>query len=350
MENKCTDRIDWIDTLKAIGLFFVVLGHTVGIDVWLHNYIFSFHIPLFFFISGYLVKPESLTYDFSWILRRHFRSLILPYWVFGTITYVTWILIADLQHFQGREIAMIIEGIEPVVGMLSGNIYCLRHNWALWFIPALFSLHIIYYWLHKHFHSLGLVTAIILLSFVGGVSRALKLLPFQLPWGIETACVGLAFYGVGQFFRKLSVPFQQIKPLCRCAALVISLAIQVVGVKANGQVNLSDCQLGNRAVFYLVAFNGICFWSLVSQVVPPWRIFRAVSQDSVIIFSFNFLCFSIFDIVANQKILHFPQSLKQSSLMAVLYTAATFALLLPFAPYIRKVIPWLEYKKRCLSL
>jgi len=55
MKNK---RIEWADTLKAIGIFFVVLGHNV-LPAEMYKYIFSFHVPLFFFISGYLFFPEK---------------------------------------------------------------------------------------------------------------------------------------------------------------------------------------------------------------------------------------------------------------------------------------------------
>ena len=42
-------RIDWIDIAKGIGIFLMVVGHT-SIPSFLSNYIFSFHMPLFFII------------------------------------------------------------------------------------------------------------------------------------------------------------------------------------------------------------------------------------------------------------------------------------------------------------
>ena len=46
-------RIFWIDALRGIGIFLVVLGHTFWKG---HNVIYAFHMPLFFFISGILFK------------------------------------------------------------------------------------------------------------------------------------------------------------------------------------------------------------------------------------------------------------------------------------------------------
>ena len=44
--------MNWADLCKFIGIFFMVWGHagvSAGVDVYLH----SFHMPIFFFLSGY---------------------------------------------------------------------------------------------------------------------------------------------------------------------------------------------------------------------------------------------------------------------------------------------------------
>lgn len=51
------NRIVWIDTLKALGIIAVVVGHVV--PGTLAKIIFSFHMPLFFFISGFLFKEKN---------------------------------------------------------------------------------------------------------------------------------------------------------------------------------------------------------------------------------------------------------------------------------------------------
>ena len=46
-------RLEWIDKAKGIGIILVILGHTIcppNIKFWLY----SFHMPLFFFLSGYV--------------------------------------------------------------------------------------------------------------------------------------------------------------------------------------------------------------------------------------------------------------------------------------------------------
>ena len=52
-----TKRIEWIDIAKGIGIILVVIGHISQIEV-LNDIIYSFHMPLFFIISGYLYKRK----------------------------------------------------------------------------------------------------------------------------------------------------------------------------------------------------------------------------------------------------------------------------------------------------
>lgn len=46
-------RIEYLDYAKGIGIILVVLGHIL-IKGNIKIYIYSFHMPLFFIISGYL--------------------------------------------------------------------------------------------------------------------------------------------------------------------------------------------------------------------------------------------------------------------------------------------------------
>ena len=56
----CENRILWVDAARGIGMMLVVLGHAIS-DTTMDNpllsrlfyFIYSFHMPLFFFISGY---------------------------------------------------------------------------------------------------------------------------------------------------------------------------------------------------------------------------------------------------------------------------------------------------------
>ena len=52
-------RIAYVDIAKILGMFFIVYGHTLrGGEVT--TWIYTFHVPLFFFLSGATFHGESL--------------------------------------------------------------------------------------------------------------------------------------------------------------------------------------------------------------------------------------------------------------------------------------------------
>ncbi|MCI8534003.1 MAG: acyltransferase family protein [Hungatella sp.] len=55
IENK-SNRIDYLDIAKALGVIMVVWGHASGP---LSTYMFQCHLPLFFIISGYLYNKNG---------------------------------------------------------------------------------------------------------------------------------------------------------------------------------------------------------------------------------------------------------------------------------------------------
>ena len=60
-------RIKWIDLTKGVAIFLMVCGHT-GIPSLISNWIWSFHMPLFFIISEcYFAQLNILTYKSSFI-------------------------------------------------------------------------------------------------------------------------------------------------------------------------------------------------------------------------------------------------------------------------------------------
>ena len=73
------NRIKWIDTAKGLGLLCVILGH-LGVP-YLSTWIYTFHMPLFFFLSGIVFSGRK--YRFGEYLKRKMKSLVLPYFTLG---------------------------------------------------------------------------------------------------------------------------------------------------------------------------------------------------------------------------------------------------------------------------
>ncbi|GHT59330.1 hypothetical protein FACS1894109_15030 [Spirochaetia bacterium] len=91
-------RLQYIDLLKAFTIFCVLWGHAIqqfndGLD-WFHctknpvfSFIYLFHMPLFFMVSGFFFK-SSLRLNFGLFLRRKALQLLLPWAVWLVIVYI----------------------------------------------------------------------------------------------------------------------------------------------------------------------------------------------------------------------------------------------------------------------
>ena len=86
---KKSKRIEVIDIAKAITIFLVVFGHTVGIydTVFYRLVVYAFHMPLFFFLAGMSIKLQPFTSLKEWksFIRKNILALVVPYLVWGLI-------------------------------------------------------------------------------------------------------------------------------------------------------------------------------------------------------------------------------------------------------------------------
>lgn len=87
-------RISYIDQLKGIAILLVVLGHVIGYNncenSFLWRFIYSFHMPLFMFISGYVAQMTFRIENFGWnevssFMIKKFRTLLLPMVTWGIV-------------------------------------------------------------------------------------------------------------------------------------------------------------------------------------------------------------------------------------------------------------------------
>jgi len=131
-------RVLYIDIAKGIGILLVVLAHNdlSGYHPYLHRFIYAFHMPLFFFLSGIFFKPER---KFKELFKRRFDGLIKP------LIFVI-LLIYGISVFFGKM------SFATAGGRLLKSFYMTGPylNWVqLWFLPILFLSNLYAYFFYK---------------------------------------------------------------------------------------------------------------------------------------------------------------------------------------------------------
>lgn len=137
--NISTGRKYWIDVLRALGIILVVLGH-VSKEPNTVIFIYAFHMPLFFLLSGFLFNRHR--YDLRTFIIRRSQKLLLPYAFFYLLTLLWWWLVEC--NFSPPVCSGITWWQRLIPLMWGSNINgWMSHNIVLWFLPALFSTEVL---------------------------------------------------------------------------------------------------------------------------------------------------------------------------------------------------------------
>ena len=75
---------NYIAIAKALGIMLMVVGHS-GCPDYLYRFIYMFHMPLFFFCSGFFMKPAEKVVDVRKFVFRRFKGLYWPYVKWGLL-------------------------------------------------------------------------------------------------------------------------------------------------------------------------------------------------------------------------------------------------------------------------
>ncbi len=175
------ERLIWADSLKGILILLVVLGHAIqGVftdnvesnRLW--NVIYSFHMPAFFAISGYFVRP---VWGQKWLSKRVWQLLV---------PYLVWCLLKLLliQEFNLASIAKIVT--DPV---------------SFWFLWVLFWVYLIFQlslYLHRKsnskFNYMSIVFALILIGAMAVLNTKI--------FGFHLIAYYFSFYALGYYMGQ----------------------------------------------------------------------------------------------------------------------------------------------------
>lgn len=328
-------RYKYIDIAKGIGIFLVVFGHVTH-NIALREYIWSFHMPLFFFISGYLFNPtEGLKIH----IKKRIKSIIIPYIIFYVVTYCYWAFFE--RHFRGGEYSLLHQLIGLPYGTYSEYMY---FNGALWFLPCLFTTDLLFSIVKKYTNNrewLIVISYLILFFCVG--TYLLKENCIYLPFGFNTAFFALVFYGTGYICKvkitmpKIQNPMLFVK-LCILCFLLMLVQYQSTGIDG-GDVGKADL------TYVILAAIGITLCMSLSVMIRSNGIIEYLGKNSLIIFAFQEQTYRAL-LFASSSVLHIPvENIRTNLGEAFLVAVMTIICIIPliyiwnkwFSPVINKL-------------
>lgn len=84
--TEIRNRHIWIDIARLFSMLMIIVGHTPCYESKILAFITTFHVAIFFILSGYLYHPQTFKKE----VFKSFQSLIIPYIILGMINCIYW--------------------------------------------------------------------------------------------------------------------------------------------------------------------------------------------------------------------------------------------------------------------
>ncbi|MDO4219216.1 MAG: acyltransferase family protein [Synergistaceae bacterium] len=255
-------RYDYLDIAKAISIFLVLIGHTTANNdtTFFRLVLYTFHMPLFFMVSGVVMRAHRDNYDWKhWcrFFRKTFFSLFVPYFI--------WALIYCSFNFANT--AKILYGSWQELTQA-------KTVTSLWFLPCLilartFMEFVLMF--SKRFSKLNrhIYAAIVSIpAFAVGFS--LPKISNGYPWCFDVAFVALGFMLIGYSLKERLIALHSRKLRHITTLLVMSTALFVVFIIMQGNklplILMCAGDYGNVFYFLIEAFSACSMILLLSIV------------------------------------------------------------------------------------
>lgn len=239
-ETKPESRIEYIDIAKALGIMLVIAGHVVSSNTEIKRILYAFHMPLFFMLSGMLLKSKNEYRFETWrtIVYKKLRTLMLPYFV--------WALV--YSAFSFKHLALIVYGTrETLIDAESLT--------SLWFLPVMF-LAFLYVGVvlavsskTRKYLYVAVVVGVVVCFLIGFIIPHHS--TYGDPYGLDIAFVAAAFMSIGMIVHKGIYHLKNAGLMV--AAAVIVCVVFIVSIRfstsAVGYVLMANAEYGNPFVF-----------------------------------------------------------------------------------------------------
>ncbi|MFS0689288.1 acyltransferase family protein [Sporosarcina sp. 179-K 8C2 HS] len=201
-------RLTWVDVTKGFLMILVVIGHYPGeLDFPLAKYIYWFHMPAFFILSGLFFKPVLDKKDMKPTVHKRFMQLIVPYLFF--LVSITLIRYGMEIGSGNRDLSWYLNDLWALA---VGGRFIRGAYGVFWFVTTLFFTYLFFLWLTKYFNRTKQIVilaifyiiahfeSIFAMHVIGGKpSEAAQSIPML--WNIDVALMAIVYFAIGYYLK-----------------------------------------------------------------------------------------------------------------------------------------------------
>lgn len=285
-------RNNTVSIAKAIGIILMVVGHS-GCPTGLYHFIYFFHMPLFFMISGYFFNPQS-TESKKIFMTRKIQTLWFPFvkWAFIFLLLHNLLYLVHFETdlytwkdiWQRAILIFFMFGEDPLIG-------------GYWFLNNLFYcsvLCLLFTWVAKFLLPNLRIISILFLSIGVSLFGLSLFLNNQFDNNVIKQLPGMCFsgvmFGIGYVVSQFKVKFT--KNLWLWFSSLVVLIIGVMLQPLSRPFTLATPL--DTPYIIIMALVGVYFVFYLAHVLNKTylkKLLVYVGDNSLIILTFHFLVF-----------------------------------------------------------
>lgn len=270
------ERIKWIDYSKAILIYLVVLAHYGQINSHVDELICAFHMPAFFFISGYLHKGSEIKMS----VKKNTQRLLIPALCFSLICMAFSALFSIVIKHEAFSLNEHI--VKPLLGIIRYD----RPNamppcGVIWFLEVLFICNVLADLVKKNIYVLISLTVICIVATCFLESQNIVMMSYGfIP---QRFLASFPFIFAGMMFKQFDLLEKNFKKYVVGIALLV---LYVLAVWGSGHTGIASWNFGDG--YYLFLLKAVIgslafFWIMNLIAIKQFNLIVKISINTIVI-------------------------------------------------------------------
>lgn len=196
------ERIQWVDVAKFFGIFVIYLGHFGNDAGAAYTYVFKFHVPLFFMISGCMESKNTRRVMEN--IYHKFVNLMIPFFAFGLLS----IILCTVK--DNAAIGTVAAGLQVLAkGAIRNQFFAA----SLWFLTCLFVVEVMFTFTKKlKYTPLILGCCFVCYLIAQNLIEPRPAISPHWLYNIDSALYYIIFYAIGYVsFKKINEIFKAVR-------------------------------------------------------------------------------------------------------------------------------------------
>ena len=291
-------RVEYVDLYRGIGIILMIMAH-IGFGSMFDHYIHAFHMPMFFFVSGYFFKLDSAEKFF----KQKMKTLLVPYVFYASVIYFGCSVLYGKPEDSLTHTLLYMSSTKFIAA-------------ALWFLTALFVANAVYWLIQTPFKSYMFISlAVFLIALCGNLIHFF----FEKPciFAFDAGLVGVGIMHFGYICRNCRNQIIEKAMNLKWGEIIFTIAMFNFLIFANGKVNMREGNYGILPLFWINAI-GMCIvlWNVArklqeirsiklsrNRIIDLYSIIKNIGRRSLV-----FLCLNQVMIAITFKLIHTKKS------------------------------------------